>query len=484
MNQTKAWQPLYRRCGVPAFLVALACVVGGCSSSDGDTGQASYGRLRVRDGWFVDPAGRVVLLHGVNVVDKRPPYLPSSDELNDADADAMRDLGFNVVRLGFIWKGLEPEPGVVDRTYLSRFVALVRLLTSRGLYVLVDAHQDLWNERFGGEGAPDWAVFQPAQDPVAFNWGLSYFLNAPIGNAFEDFWKDRDGTQTRFIETWKEVARAFAQDDGVLGYDVLNEPWTTASWFVPQESTTTEPFYRRIIPALREVDPERTVFWVLALPGVVGISSDLGVLGEENLALSFHVYCATSIFLRIYLDDYCAQATAPAFDKSRAARDHQSSGWLMTEFGASDFLPDIARHAAVADQNLVGFTHWAWKLYDDPTGDVDEAIVENDTGPITFKPKMPILVRAYARAIAGTPISMSFDPDTGAFDLTFVPDPSVSAATEIWLPLAQHYPAGYEATVSGGTWAPSRRDERVLEVTAASGADLVSVTIRAASGSR
>ncbi|MFN7951520.1 MAG: hypothetical protein U0610_07325 [bacterium] len=68
------------------------------------------GGLRVRDGWFVDASGRVVLLHGVNVVDKRPPYLPSEhDGLSDADADAMRDLGFNVVRLGFIWKGSNPS---------------------------------------------------------------------------------------------------------------------------------------------------------------------------------------------------------------------------------------------------------------------------------------------------------------------------------------------------------------------------------------
>ncbi len=483
MDQTKTWQRRHRRFGVPALLVALALVVGGCSGSDGDAGDASYGRLRVRDGWFVDPAGRVVLLHGVNVVDKRPPYLPSFDELNEADADAMRDLGFNVVRLGFIWKGLEPEPGIVDRAYLARFVALVRLLTSRGLYVLVDAHQDLWNERFGGEGAPDWAVFQPAKDPVAFNWGLSYFLNAPIGHAFEDFWKDRDGTQTRFIETWKEVARAFANDDGVLGYDVLNEPWTTALWFVPQESSTTEPFYRRIIPALREADPDRTVFWALALPGVVGISSDLGVLGEENLALSFHVYCATSIFLRIYLDDYCAQATAPSFDKSRAARDHQSSGWLMTEFGASDFVEDIARHADVADQNLVGWTHWAWKRYDDPTGDADEGIVAGDTGPIEYKPKIQVLERTYARAIAGVPSAMRFDPANGEFELVYAPDPSARAATEIWLALERHYPAGYAVEVEGGSARPAAREPRILTVEAATGATEVRVTIRRAAGS-
>lgn len=461
------------------LLVVAACGGGGEGGSSGSTSP-----LRVREGWFIDGAGRVVLLHGANVIDKRPPYLPSEEEFGAADADAMRDLGFNVVRLGFIWAGLEPERGALDRDYLARLTALVKLLTSRGIYVLVDSHQDLWNERFGGEGAPDWAVFQPAKEPFAFNWGLSYFVNPPIGNAFEDFWNDREGTQTRYVEAWRELARTFAGDPGVLGYDVMNEPWTTATWFVPQESTTTEPFYRRVIPAIREIDPDHTVFWALALPGVVGIESDLGVLGYDNLSLSFHVYCATSIFLRVYLDGVCESATGPSFDKSRAARDRQGSGWLLTEFGASDFLPDIARHAAVADQNLVGWTHWAWKLYDDPTGDVDEAIVANDTGPIAFKSKMPLLARTYARAIAGTPAAMSFDPESGAFELGYAPDPSVSAPTEIWLPLAQHYPGGYAVSVSGGSWAPSRRDERVLEVSAATGASEVNVTIRAASGSR
>ncbi|MFN7951519.1 MAG: cellulase family glycosylhydrolase [bacterium] len=54
-------------------------------------------------------------------------------------------------------------------------------------------------------------------------------------------WRDREGTQSRYVDTWREVARTFADEDGVLGYDVMNEPWTTAAWFVPQESATTEP---------------------------------------------------------------------------------------------------------------------------------------------------------------------------------------------------------------------------------------------------
>ncbi|MFN7955775.1 MAG: cellulase family glycosylhydrolase [bacterium] len=482
MSGSRTRRASFRRGIVAGGLFVLMLGSSACADSGSADGAApSGGRLRVRDGWFVDASGRVVLLHGVNVVDKRPPYLPSSDELSDADADAMRDLGFNVVRLGFIWKGLEPERGVLDRSYLARLEALVKLFTSRGIYVLVDAHQDLWNERFGGEGAPDWAVFQPAAEPVAFNWGLSYFLNPPIGNAFEDFWQDREGTQSRYVDTWREVARTFADEDGVLGYDVMNEPWTTAAWFVPQESATTEPFYRRIIPAIREVDPAHTVFWALALPGVVGIDSDLGVLGYDDLALSFHVYCATSIFLRVYLDGYCAEATAPAFDKSRAARDRQASGWLLTEFGASDFVADIARHADVADQNLVGWTHWAWKRYDDPTGDADEGIVTNDTGPIAYQPKIAVLERTYARAVAGVPTTMRFDSSSGAFDLAYTVDPTVRGPTEIWLPLERHYASGYALAVEGGAGRVSPREPHLLEIESDPSATEVRVTIRRAS---
>ena len=57
-----------------------------------------------------------------------------------------------------IWKAVEPSPGVYDDAYLARIAATVVTLARYAVQSLLDLHQDMYNERFQGEGAPDWAV--------------------------------------------------------------------------------------------------------------------------------------------------------------------------------------------------------------------------------------------------------------------------------------------------------------------------------------
>ena len=108
--------------------------------------------------WVTDATGRVVLLHGVNMVYKRPPYHPAAAGFDGPDADFLAANGFNTVRLGLIYAGVEPAPGVYDEAYLDQIAATESLLASRGIFSQLDFHQDLYNERFQGEGWPDWAV--------------------------------------------------------------------------------------------------------------------------------------------------------------------------------------------------------------------------------------------------------------------------------------------------------------------------------------
>ena len=97
----------------------------------------------------------MVILHGVNVVYKHSPYEVTVDpgqpnSFSAADAAAIAAAGFNVVRLGILWEGLEPggspnDPTVcspgrprdpdrlsdpVAEAYLARVVAIVDLLAS------------------------------------------------------------------------------------------------------------------------------------------------------------------------------------------------------------------------------------------------------------------------------------------------------------------------------------------------------------------
>jgi endoglycosylceramidase len=52
-----------------------------------------------------------VILRGVNMVAKLPPYDPAVLGFSDDDAAFLASEGFNTVRLGIIYKGLEPQRG-------------------------------------------------------------------------------------------------------------------------------------------------------------------------------------------------------------------------------------------------------------------------------------------------------------------------------------------------------------------------------------
>jgi endoglycosylceramidase len=148
---------------------------------------------------------------------------------------------------------------------------------------------------------------------------------------------------------------------------------------------------------------------------------------------------------------------------------------LMSEWGATDNVRAIEIDAAVADEHLMGWTHWAYKRWDDPTtADTSQGLFRDDADPSSVKrAKLRMLVRTYAQATAGTPLAMHFDPSTGAFRYRYRPDPSIAAPTRIFVsPL--HYPHGYRVRVDGGRVV--RRDGRLVEVRA-TGARPVSVRI-------
>src|SRR5437763_15740794 len=114
-----------------------------------------------RDGkWLVDGDGRIVLVHGVNAVWKHAPWAPpaTAEGFTARDADFLAANGFNAVRLGVLFAGVMPRPGIVDWSYLDRIDRVVQLLATRHIYVLLDFHQDDYATRFTGEGFPERAV--------------------------------------------------------------------------------------------------------------------------------------------------------------------------------------------------------------------------------------------------------------------------------------------------------------------------------------
>src|SRR5437879_298895 len=78
--------------------------------------------------WMTDSRGRAVVLHGVAVMDFRPKHLPEVQGFSPDDAAFLAAHGWNVVRVGFNWSGLEPKPGTIDPAYVASIVRTVRQL--------------------------------------------------------------------------------------------------------------------------------------------------------------------------------------------------------------------------------------------------------------------------------------------------------------------------------------------------------------------
>ncbi len=117
-------------------------------------------------GLFVDGAGRVRVFHGVNMVQKSFPWHPSFGDFNAMDSVNAEDIsnlgrwGFNAVRLGVMWHGVEPTEGQYNQTYLQVMRTLVDTLHAQGIYTIIDFHQDIIAERWCGEGVPAWLINQ------------------------------------------------------------------------------------------------------------------------------------------------------------------------------------------------------------------------------------------------------------------------------------------------------------------------------------
>ncbi len=403
--------------------------------------------------WFRDATGRVIILQGTFTVSK--PESPAPDGLAvtfPAYGEWLAELGMNVARLAYHWSALEPQPGTYDAAYLQRVRIAVDKLAAAGVFVLLDSHQDLFGPKYGsrGNGFPDWA----AQDfgvPKISDLGFpaNYFQPA-VSLAFDNLWLNTNGVLDAYTAQLGHMAATFADEPYVLGYDLMNEPWPGSQYPTcfnlpgcPQfDQLFLQPAMDAFAAAVRAQDPDAIAFyepqftfdsgaktWLTAPPDAVrpaGFSfHDLCVARAVRQAIDDEGF---GTLLEQACDPFHTQVYVNAFEASI----RMDVTPFMTEVLASNER-DTAGLECLLERAEDNKMSWTVGQYPSPNNN-----------------NLPALARVFPRAIAGIPDSYRFDPRTGIFTFRYRPDAEITAPTLIGVPVAVHYPAGYDVEVNGG----------------------------------
>lgn len=277
------------------FITMIIIII---SSSFSKTVDPSHRILR-------DAQGRHIIYHGVNVVSKLPPYIPITEafdpyfSLSVEDIKIMKDLGFNVVRLGIIWEAVEIEEDSYDQLYVEKVEKIIDALGSNGIYTLLDSHQDMFSRLFCGEGVPHFYAKKltfntkcntsllesfygkigvclplshnnfrhderglPLVEDCKKGSFISYHQSPELASAYQSFYDNEYNIQEKFIEYWKFVLNHLKDNEYIIGIDFWNEPWSGNLWsslrsFWPGWSTNNQvlPFYKKLSKEIRKIHP-------------------------------------------------------------------------------------------------------------------------------------------------------------------------------------------------------------------------------------
>lgn len=437
------------------------------------TGAAPVRHLRHRGPYVTDPSGRVVILHGVNVVYKHSPFVPphSRRGFTAADARYMARHGINAVRLGVLFQGVMPRPGQIDHHYLDRIDRVVRLLAARHIWVLLDFHQDAFNQKFAGEGFPAWAVHD---DGLPFvNLG-SFFLNdqtPAVQAAYDHFWQDDQHLWRYYDQAWRAVARRWRHQPHLMGYDLFNEPNAGSQMSTcanpagcPAFDRTLQRMQTTALHAIRSVDPRSLVWFEPQFLFNAISNSNFTHVADRHVGFSWHDYACTPAFVSggvIPGDPDCTVNEPRVMDNAATQAKTMGAASVMTEFGAEDDVTDLTRMTRYADDHVDGWLYWAYKTWNDPTGSSNEGLFRNDAklGSVK-KAKLRTLFHPYPQAIAGTPTSMRWHPARRRLDVSYLPR-TCGAPTVVEVPPG-FYPRGYRVHVSGGRVVTASRHRLTL----------------------
>lgn len=443
--------PLFSGCGDSDVQPSCEPVVQDAGDLCSLTRPVVDGHLERSGTIFVDRLDRHILLRGVNAGgrSKMPPFFPfpfaESGFENQEDAgtfeeemalyvDRLVEWGHNVVRLPFPWEAVEPVRGEYDDVYVGRLVRYIEYLDSREIRVILDFHQDVFSRHFCGDGFPLWAVSEPVPEiphiDECKSWFMQYLTGGRMADEYARFWRNEDDLHVAFFAMWRHLIEQTRHIEGVIGYEMLNEPYEGG---IPTDEWVSDyyiPMVESFADLVDELAPEKTAFF--GSPGTDTLSGNTHVTLPErdNVAFGPHFYDPAVYVLGTrpgkwnpskILNTFFGVSEAwniPSFIGESGCRTQQEKCdlYLRDVYDALDALPYNVTtweySSTVDDWNNEGF------------GLVDFGGVE--------RPAANEVVRTYPHATAGTFGSFTFDRVSGEANFTY--EATAEGITELRVP--------------------------------------------------
>jgi endoglycosylceramidase len=390
--------------------------------------------LRVDGRHFRDASGGVVILRGVNVAgnSKVPPFRPVT---GPSFFDPLPGWGMNAVRLLFNWEAYEPAPGVYDASYLDYYASAVDAAASRGLHVIVDFHQDAFSRVLVGgcgDGIPPWAVppwvarRTPDNGPACAIWGAQMIWDVGMHLAWSSFHRDQIGARTRYLAMVGRVAARLASHPGVIGYDMMNEPWG-------DEPTDLYRMYEDAAVAIRAHHPEAILFVSPHALISAGGKSGLRRPSFGNFVFSPHFYDGSVIVLKAWPGG----DLAGPYGNMRSVAAAWGVPLFVGEFGAAAQTLNVEAYVRTnyerLDETLASGAQWVYTpgwTEERKDGWNDENLSIATPAGV---PRANFTPRPYPRRIAGAPTSFRADLAARTIDLYWQHDPA-TGSTELYVP--------------------------------------------------
>lgn len=457
--------------GVAVMVAASLAVIGGFVGPDAGAAPRTsppaafdvepWSQVTGADGneYIADADGRALQFRGINVKADHPAEAATDQLLADAEA-----RGFNLLRLAVYWDEMEPTQGRWDEDYFAEIATVLDRAEAHGVWVVLDMHQDNFNPQFGGKGFPDWVTDGGG---LPFEAQDVWFLNA-LQPALQEAWEnlyERPEFRAAQVHAWQELVRRFIDRPNVVGYDLLNEPFGklrpgedlfTAAARV--ESTQLTAMYQRLTTAIRELDPNRWVFIEPPNLASLGVATSLGAIEGGNIAFFPHLY-DSAIETATYTEGGVAAYDDSFFASFASVIDTYPDAhhvpMLFGEWGLGNpASPGMDRFVSGA-LRLMQDHGSGWTVFTGCRGS-SYCVWDADGND---RPNIGQITQPWARAIAGAPVRLRWDPATRTLVVAF-DDSSATGTTDLVVPGARVYPDGWQIVSADapGSWSTSSTD--------------------------